>query len=76
MSWIECINPFNVKQLKEHLFFRRIPGDKYFSQGDVSKLCPVCYSKAHMLNQKSTIPIVNSYRTLKNPDSKPEKDSL
>ena len=76
MSWVECINPFKVKQLKEHIFKTHVPGDKYFNQGDVAKLCPVCYSRAHLLNQTPQIPITNAYRTLKNPDSKPEKDTL
>jgi len=77
LSWIECINPFNVKELKPHMFFRYTPKSKYFNQGDTAKLCPVCYSKAHLLNQKPSFPMSqDAHRTLKNPDSKPEKDSL
>ncbi len=72
MSWIECINPFNNPV--KHSFFRHIPSSKYFTQGDVAKLCPICWNEAHKRNHPSIttrgIPINNR------PDSKPEKDSL
>jgi len=73
MSWIDCINPFNNPV--SHAFFRHIPSDKRFYFGDASKLCPICAFEAHSRN--NPIPISNAYgATLKNPDSKPEKDSL
>ena len=74
MSWIECIDPFNTIELKPHMFFRHTPDSKYFNAGDASKLCPICYDIAHSRN--NPILVSNVYRTLKNPDSKPEKDSL
>jgi len=57
------------------MFFRNTPKSKYFNQGDTAKLCPICYSQAHLLNQDPPM-VLAAYRTLKNPDSKPEKDSL
>lgn len=74
MSWIECIDPFYRTELKPHMFFRHTPKSKYFNAGDASKLCPLCYDIAHF--RKTPIVTTNAFRTLKNPDSKPEKDSL
>ena len=71
-SWISCINPFHNPV--KHYFFRHIPSSKYFTQGDVAKLCPICWFEAHSIN--SPIAPQRVYRTNKNSDSKPEKDSL
>jgi len=72
MSWIECINPFNNPV--KHSFFRYIHTSKYFTQGDIAKLCPICWFEAHKRN--SPIAPYRQIRTNKNSDSKPEKDSL
>ena len=72
-SWISCINPFNNPV--KHYFFRLTPKSKYFTQGDVAKLCPICWIDAHNRNSPLCAPI-RVYRTNKSNDSKPEKDSL
>jgi len=74
LSWTECIDPFNVKELKPHIFFRHTPKSKYFTLGDTAKLCPICWEQAHKRNTPyvSTPGIPLNHR----PDSKPEKDSL
>jgi len=72
LSWIDCINPFNNPV--KHSFFRHTPDSKYFTQGDVAKLCPICWLLAHKRN--NPIAPQRVYRTFKNIDSKPEKDSL
>ncbi len=71
MSVIECINPFNNPV--KHYFLRRLPDSKYWSRGDVAKLCPICYFEAHKRNNP-----IAAYRPMKNikTDAKPESDSL
>jgi len=70
-SWVECINPFDNPV--KHFFFRLTPDSKYFTQGDVAKLCPICWEKAHKRN--NPISVIRPLKG-KSPDSKPEKDSL
>jgi len=72
LSWTECINPF--KNPVKHSFFRYTHFDKRFTQGDIAKLCPICWLEAHKRNS----PFISSPGIPINhrPDSKPEKDSL
>ena len=69
-SWTSCINPFHNPV--KHSFFRQVPKSKYFTQGDVAKLCPICWFEAHSINN----PVAGGrvFRNDKNQDSKPEKD--
>ncbi len=72
MSWTECLNPFNVSY-GEHRFFRYTTLSKYYTPGDTAKLCPICWFKAHSINEP-----IAAYRPIKNikEDAKPEKDTL
>jgi len=72
MSWVECINPFHNPVI--HYFFRYLPGSKYFTPGDIAKLCPICWLEAHKRN--NPIQPLRIIRNIKSPDSKPEKDTL
>ena len=71
-SWTSCINPFNNPV--KHSFFRYSQLDVRFTQGDLAKICPICWFTAHKRNNPiaSTPGIPINHR----PDSKPEKDSL
>ena len=64
-TWIKC-NP-NISHPGVQVFFKKKPEYKY-------PFCDLCLFTAQKRN--GTLPISNYHRTLKNPDSKPEKDSL
>ena len=78
-SWIDCIQSPNYVdgQKGKHGFFRHIPSCKHFTQGDVAKLCPICWFIAHKRN--NPIPagprLENSWREHLS-KNKPGKDTL
>jgi len=63
-TWTRCPNPSMTRVTH---FWKKFPDYKY-------SFCDLCLYEVKVRN--GTLPITNSFKTLKNPDCKPEKDSL